>query len=154
QVLTSWFAGFLRGYRIWEEWTRIFCSKPPRRKIRALLLAAMAVVWNARAESRPVQVNEWVRLAREQLSKAEAGLVNAVCRRVLREGAGVLADWRAHESTGGIGWSQPDWLGQRWIHELGEQTTLRLLQWNQQIPSVYMRWVADERPPASFSATP
>ncbi len=154
RVLTSWFSGFLRGYRVWDEWIRLYCVKPPRRKIRALLLASIAVVWNAREESRPIQVNEWVRLARTILSKAEAGLVNAVLRRVLREGEDLLRRWRELEQTWGLAWSHPDWLVQRWLSEFGKEATVRLLTWNQQISPVYLRWIADEPVPVELLPSP
>lgn len=153
-VLTAWFSGFLRGYRLWEEWLNLFCARPPKRKVRALLLAAIAVVWNTRKDQQPIQVNEWVRLARAQLSGPEARLVNAVLRRVLREGQERLEAWQAEVSSWGIAWSHPDWLVERWLGQWGMDKTRALLEWNQQIPPVFLRWTGAEPVPETLPASP
>lgn len=152
-ILTAWFSGFLRGYRLWNEWLEAFCARQPKRKARVLLLSAISVVWNSREEQRPIQVNEWVRAAQKFLSKPESGLVNAILRRVLKDGAGLLAKWQADPACWGIAWSHPDWLVQRWIRVWGEETTRHLLESNQQVPPVYLRWTSTDQAPAELQAT-
>lgn len=152
-VLTAWFSGFLRGYRLWDEWLNLFCSRPPKRKVRVLLLAAIAVVWNSRKEQQPVQVNEWVRLARSQLSEPESRMVNAILRRVLREGQDRLEAWQADVQSWGIAWSHPDWLVERWLGQWGRDKTRALLEWNQQVPPVFLRWTGPAPVPETLSAS-
>jgi len=87
-------------------------------------------------------------------SKAEAGLVNAVVRKLAAvlavppppklATAEVLAEYFSH----------PEWLVKRWLVDFGAGPTRQLLEWNQQPATVYARWRANfanpEEPPPSF----
>ncbi|RFC43687.1 MAG: 16S rRNA (cytosine967-C5)-methyltransferase [Verrucomicrobia bacterium] len=73
-------------------------------------------------------------------SKSEAGLVNAVVRKLALAlavppppkvaSADVLAEYFSH----------PDWLVKRWLVDFGADATRKLLEWNQQPATVYARW--------------
>ena len=73
-------------------------------------------------------------------SKSEAGLVNAVVRKLAAvlavppppklASAEVLAEYFSH----------PDWLVKRWLVDFGADATRKLLEWNQQPATVYARW--------------
>ena len=73
-------------------------------------------------------------------SKAEAGLVNAVVRKLALAlavppppkvaSAEVLAEYFSH----------PDWMVERWLVDFGADATRKLLEWNQRPAPVYARW--------------
>ena len=77
-------------------------------------------------------------------SKSEAGLVNAVVRKLALAlavppppkvaSAEVLAEYFSH----------PDWLVKRWLVDFGADATRKLLEWNQQPATVYARWRGPE----------
>jgi len=67
-------------------------------------------------------------VARRGTSEGEARLVNAVLRRLVREG-GVKVDAEA---------AHPGWLVGRWRAQFGEAATAELLKWNQQAAQAYL----------------
>jgi 16S rRNA (cytosine967-C5)-methyltransferase len=72
-------------------------------------------------------VNESVELAK-RASRGGAGLVNAVLRRAVREGPGILAGLRDDSpEDAAILHSVPDWLARRWWDELGPEEARALL---------------------------
>lgn len=74
-------------------------------------------------------VNETVNSAR----KGIRGLINALLRRCIREREELLA--MVEQLPPAERYSHPDWLVERWISQSDADTTLKLLQWNQE-PSV------------------
>ena len=78
-------------------------------------------------------VHHAVERAKGVASPKEAGLVNAVARKMaarLAEKPADLATELAH----------PEWLVARWTRQFGGETTRQLLEWNQQPAPVYARW--------------
>ncbi len=72
-------------------------------------------------------VHESVELAKGA-SRAGAGLVNAVLRRAIREGAAILAGLDdATPAHAALRHSVPEWLAERWFDELGAQRARGLL---------------------------
>jgi 16S rRNA (cytosine967-C5)-methyltransferase len=72
-------------------------------------------------------VNESVELAK-QASRGGAGLVNAVLRRAVREGPGILAGLSDETpEDAAILHSVPEWLARRWWEELGSEEARALL---------------------------
>jgi 16S rRNA (cytosine967-C5)-methyltransferase len=73
-------------------------------------------------------VNESVELAK-RASRGGAGLVNAVLRRAVREGPGILAGLSDETPEGAaILHSVPGWLARRWWDELGSEEARALLK--------------------------
>jgi 16S rRNA (cytosine967-C5)-methyltransferase len=122
-------------------------SHPPRFPTRAvLLMAGFELIEAADAPASEGLVAKIVHHAVEQTkavaSKSEAGLVNAVVRKLALAlavppppklaSADVLAEYFSH----------PDWLVKRWLVDFGAAATRSLLEWNQQPATVYARWRA------------
>jgi 16S rRNA (cytosine967-C5)-methyltransferase len=86
-------------------------------------------------------VHHAVERTKELASPAEAGLVNAVVRKL----AGVLA---AQHAPGPVApaaaladyFSHPEWLVSRWLVEFGAGATRGLLEWNQSPAPLVARW--------------
>jgi 16S rRNA (cytosine967-C5)-methyltransferase len=74
-------------------------------------------------------VNEAVNLARQLKQSGAAGFVNAVSRRIAREGTKLLAGTPGESLA--ITWSHPAWLVERWLNIYGESATMKMLQTNQ-----------------------
>jgi len=76
-------------------------------------------------------VHETVELAKQGGFGPQAGFVNAVLRGYLREAGEtkkLLADLKI--SRPALGWSQPEWLVEKWRKNFGDVKTEQLLQWN------------------------
>jgi 16S rRNA (cytosine967-C5)-methyltransferase len=85
-------------------------------------------------------VHETVELAKRSGYGSQAGFINAVLRGFLREeGAtkNLLAGLRINEPA--LGFSQPEWLVERWRKNFGDEKTLRLLEWNNTPPKTFAR---------------
>ncbi len=120
-------------------------AHPPRFTTRAvLLMAGYELIEAAGTPAADGLVAKIVHHAVEQTkavaSKSEAGLVNAVVRKL----AGVLAapppSKVASAEVLGEYFSHPDWLVRRWLVDFGAEGTRQLLEWNQQPATVYARW--------------
>jgi 16S rRNA (cytosine967-C5)-methyltransferase len=136
-------------------------AHPPRFPTRAILLmAGYELIEAAGTPETDGLVAKIVHHAVEQTkavaSKSEAGLVNAVVRKL----AGVLAapppPKVAPAEVLAEYFSHPDWLVRRWLVDFGAEGTRKLLEWNQQPATVYARWRGAEReaPPDFLKATP
>ena len=73
-------------------------------------------------------------------SKPEAGLVNAVVRKLATVLAAPPPPKLAPAETLAEYFSHPDWLVKRWLVDFGAAHTRQLLEWNQQPATVYARW--------------
>lgn len=85
-------------------------------------------------------VNEMVELAKLSGYVSQAGLINAILRGYLREFEAVkkiLADMKLSQPA--LGWSQPDWLVERWRKTYGDEKTRALLEWNNTPAKTYAR---------------
>jgi 16S rRNA (cytosine967-C5)-methyltransferase len=128
-------------------------ARPPRTKVRALLLVAgfevlemQAGGGDATAAAAKV-VHHAVEQAKAVASPKEAGLINAVGRKMaarLAEKPASPAEECAH----------PAWLVERWQRQFGAEAVRQLLAWNQQPAPVYARWRAEEAVPAFLVPTP
>ena len=113
-------------------------SQPPRTKVRAILMVAGFELQEQRlAADRTGAVAKIIHHAVEKAktiaSPKEAGLVNAVARKMairLDEPPKSLAEEFAH----------PEWLVSRWVKQFGAKVARQLLEWNQQPAPVYARW--------------
>ncbi|MBA4135705.1 MAG: RNA methyltransferase [Opitutus sp.] len=116
----------------------------PRTKVRALLFVAGFEMLEGGAETAQV-VHHAVEKAKTVASQKEAGLVNAVARKL----APRLAERPAELATA---YAHPAWLVTRWEKEFGAEPTRTLLEWNQQPAPVYARWRLPEMAPPEFLA--
>jgi 16S rRNA (cytosine967-C5)-methyltransferase len=113
---------------------------PPKPLLQDLLrLGLYQIFWLDRIPNHAA-VNETVELAKRNRLSAQAGFINAVLRGYLREFDGtkqLLGDLKRNEPH--IGYSHPEWLVQRWQNRWGQESTLRLLEWNNSPPKTYAR---------------
>ena len=85
-------------------------------------------------------VHETVELAKRSGYGAQAGFINAVLRGFLREAdatRGLLAELKTQQPA--LGFSQPEWLVDRWRKHFGDEKTFRLLEWNNTPPKTFAR---------------
>ena len=78
-------------------------------------------------------VDESVRLAKAEKCLGQAGFINAMMRRFLREREQItrdIADFQ--EARPALGQSHPDWLFEQWEQRWGREKTIRLMEWNNQ----------------------
>lgn len=119
----------------------------PRTKVRAVLLVAGFELLEGGPDAVAQVVHHAVERAKTVASPKEAGLVNAVARKL----AGRLAE---PPRTVAEEFAHPDWLVARWTQQFGADATRRLLEWNQQPAPVHARWrQADALPPGFLAPT-
>jgi 16S rRNA (cytosine967-C5)-methyltransferase len=127
-------------------------AHPPRFVTRAVLhVAAFELIESLGGAADPGQtariVHHAVERTKELASAPEAGLVNAVVRKM----AGLLA---AQKPPGPIApadalaayFSHPEWLVRRWLAAFGAGATRDLLEWNQSPAPLHARWRDPARP--------
>jgi 16S rRNA (cytosine967-C5)-methyltransferase len=120
-------------------------ARAPRTRVRAVLMVAGFELLESPAETAPV-VHHAVERAKGVASAKEAGLVNAVARRLaprLAARPATLAEAAAH----------PAWLVTRWERQFGPVATAELLEWNQRPAPVYARWRVGGPTPEFLAAT-
>ena len=78
-------------------------------------------------------VDESVRLAKAENCLGQAGFINAMMRRFLREKEQITRDIAdLQKARPALGQSHPDWLYERWEERWGREKTIRLMEWNNQ----------------------
>lgn len=108
-------------------------ARPPRTKVKAVLVVAGFELLEGGPGLTAKVIHHAVEKAKTVCSAKEAGLVNAVARKLalrLAEKPADVATELAH----------PEWLVGRWTQQFGAATTRQLLEWNQQPAPVYARW--------------
>ncbi|MDP7049263.1 MAG: 16S rRNA (cytosine(967)-C(5))-methyltransferase RsmB [Verrucomicrobiota bacterium] len=76
-------------------------------------------------------VDESVRLAKTERCLGQAGFINAMMRRFLRERGQITRDIaNLQEDRPALGQSHPDWLFKKWEQRWGCEKTVRLMEWN------------------------
>lgn len=155
------FYGVVRWHGPIEAALAGLMARPPRTKVRAVLAVAgfelleqAARGEEGRAEGVAKVVHHAVEQAKGLCSVKEAGLVNAVARKLalrLVAAAGTAEDL----SAAGLArrWSHPAWLVERWLRQFGPEAARALLEWNQQVAPVLVRWRAAGPVPDSLGAT-
>ena len=85
-------------------------------------------------------VHETVELAKRLGFAPKAGFLNAVLRGYTREREVTRAALDELKKTEpAIGYSQPEWLVERWMNRWGKEKTIALLQWNNTPPPTFAR---------------
>jgi 16S rRNA (cytosine967-C5)-methyltransferase len=121
-------------------------ARPPRTKVRALLTVAGFELLEGGSDLTAKIIHHAVEKAKTVCSAKEAGLVNAVARKLalrLAEKPADMATELAH----------PEWLVARWTQQFGAATTRQLLEWNQQPAPVYARWRTEAPVPEFLAPT-
>jgi len=78
-------------------------------------------------------VDESVRLAKTENCLSQAGFINAMMRRFIREREPIFRDLSGlQEERPALGQSHPDWLFKQWEQRWGREKTIRLMEWNNQ----------------------
>ncbi len=106
-------------------------ARPPRTKVRAVLLLAGFEILDGGEPAKVI--HHAVEKAKTVCSAKEAGLINAVARKMVARLAEKPADLATELS-------HPEWLVARWTQQFGAETTRKLLEWNQKPAPVYVRW--------------
>ncbi len=118
-------------------------ARPPRTKVKAVLMVAGFELLEGGAESTAKVIHHAVGKAKTVASEKEAKLVNAVLRKM----AAALAQPAADLATE---FAHPEWLVARWTKQFGVDQTRQLLEWNQQPAPVYVRWRKLSEPVPEF----
>lgn len=127
---------------------RPFCKKTPRQRVHAILMLAGAEIERQDPETHAKVVHFTVEQSKKFVSKAEIGFLNALLRKLPSAMAQIKQPaLAAHHS-------HPDWLVEHWLKDLGETKTVKLLEWNQQIPVNYIKLAAIPEPlPPTLAST-
>jgi len=121
-------------------------TRDPRTKVKAVLMIAGFELLEGGPDLTAKVIHHAVERAKGVASPKEAGLVNAVARKLaarLAEKPADLATELAH----------PEWLVARWNRQFGPETTHQLLEWNQQPAPVYARWRIEAPVPEFLAPT-
>jgi 16S rRNA (cytosine967-C5)-methyltransferase len=121
-------------------------TRPPRTKVKAVLMIAGFELLEGGPDLTAKVIHHAVERAKTVCSAKEAGLVNAVARKL----AGRLAEAPSDLATE---FAHPEWLVARWNRQFGKDTTRKLLEWNQQPAPVYARWRIEAPVPAFLAPT-
>jgi len=121
-------------------------TRPPRTKVKAVLMIAGFELLEGGPDLTAKVIHHAVERAKTVCSAKEAGLVNAVARKL----AARLAEKPADLATE---FAHPEWLVARWNRQFGPETTRQLLEWNQQPAPVYARWRIEAPVPAFLAPT-
>ncbi|RYL92910.1 16S rRNA (cytosine(967)-C(5))-methyltransferase RsmB [Sporolactobacillus sp. THM19-2] len=84
-------------------------------------------------------VNEAVEIAGLRGHRGISGLVNAVLRKFLREGAPPLSKIIPERRRLSVSYSHPEWLLALWIRQWGRAATVKIAESNNQPPHTYVR---------------
>lgn len=123
-----------------------------RPKLRAALLVA-AFELLEHPENAPAIVHHAVARTRSWLSAGQAGVANAVLRRVPPALQAITDASAADDTQLALRFSHPEWLVARWLDRWGLEKTRSLLEWNQQAAVVHARVFEGTPLPAGFLAT-
>ena len=123
-LLNALIIGVIRNQRLLDHWIAQLRDGEIDIEVRSHLRVGLFQILVMHLPDHAA-VNETVNSAR----KGIRGLLNALLRRTIRERDELLA--QVETLAPGIRYSHPDWLVQRWTEQYGEESTLKLLEWNQ-----------------------
>ena len=140
------FYGVVRWSNRLEAALEGLMARPPRAKVRAILLVAGFELLDGGPDLTAKVIHHAVEKAKSVASPKEAGLVNAVARKMSVRLAATPDDLATE-----LG--HPQWLVNRWLRQFGAEATRKLLEWNQQPAPVYARWRIDTPVPEFLAPT-
>jgi 16S rRNA (cytosine967-C5)-methyltransferase len=118
----------------------------PRTKVKAVLMIAGYELLEGGPDLTAKVIHHAVEQAKSVTSPKEAKLVNAVARKMAERLVKAPADLATE-------FAHPEWLVARWNRQFGQETTRKLLEWNQQPAPVYARWRIDAPVPEFLAPT-
>ena len=126
-------------------------AMPPRTKVRAILMVAGFELHEQRLAADKIGmvakiIHHAVEKAKTVASPKEAGLVNAVARKMAARLAVKPADLATELA-------HPEWLVARWTRQFGVEITRKLMEWNQPPAPVYARWRSEAPVPEFLAPT-
>ena len=133
------FLTLLRNKLLFEFVLRRFCTKTPKPKMKAFLLAACSEIFYADAQKRAKAIHNWVEFAKTAFSKPEVGFANAVLRKCCVFFESPDFSGLSYDAKISIQFSHPEWLLKRWRENFGIEKTLEILQTNQIPSEVFVR---------------
>ncbi|MEM8550641.1 MAG: transcription antitermination factor NusB, partial [Verrucomicrobiota bacterium] len=132
------FYGVLRHRRRIETLLTGLIPRRPKPRLWAMLEIAVYELMEAGPERQPKVVDYAVGEIRKAMGKGEAGLANAVLRKIPKADAEL-----EKTASAGVRTSHPDWLAKKWEGRFGPEAAEQLMRWNLQTPEVCLR-VRDE----------
>jgi len=129
----------IRNRTLIEFLIRKHTRKSPKPKLKAILALGIVQLLDTSEKegSHAKIIHHTVEITRQICSDQESRFVNAVCRNIektLPQTLQELADNRKWN----ILYSHPQWLIDRWIQQYGSQKVVKILEWNQRIPDIYI----------------
>jgi 16S rRNA (cytosine967-C5)-methyltransferase len=128
------FYGVLRHRRRIDELLGRLIARAPKPRLAAMLQVAVFELLSAGPERQPKVVDYAVGQVRRRMSRSEAGLANAVLRKIPAE-----AEKLDREAPAAVRYSHPDWLAARWEANFGPEAAEKLMAWNLEPPPVTFR---------------
>lgn len=111
--------------------------------------AAQALIFDAVPPHAVVATS--VDLASHFGHRGTAGLTNAVLRKVVRQGQrewDALSDLPQTVAGLSVRFSHPEWMIERWLARFGLEETVRILNWNLEMPEYWLRLAPGAEAPA------
>ena len=144
----SLFLGALRHGHLTRAALQGLLRKKTKSSVEAILLVSGYEMLDAEADRHPKIIHHAVERSKQVVNRFEQGFLNAILRKL----PSALEQINAQKSPAAF-YSHPDWLVERWQEEFPGACT-QLLEWNQGIPSTYLKVYNDEvQIPAGLEAT-
>ena len=144
----SLFLGALRHGHRTRAALQGLLRKKPKYSVEAILLVSGYEMFDAEADRHPKIIHHAVERSKQLVNRFEQGFLNAIMRKL----PSALEQIKTQKSPAAF-YSHPDWLVERWQGEFPGACT-QLLEWNQGIPSTYLKVYNDEvQIPAGLEAT-
>ncbi len=143
-MATELFYGCLRNKLALDFLVRQLAHKMPRPRVAEIVKLGLYQLLFLDRIPPHAAVYETVELAKSRVVDAGPGevrFVNAALRRVARNRVLAVTSLRAIRDTEPwVYYSHPQWLWDRWRARWGNDSAAALCEWNNQPPSVYVRW--------------
>ena len=144
----SLFLGALRHGHRTRAALQGLLRKKTKYSVEAILLVSGYEMFDAEADRHPKIIHHAVERSKQLVNRFEQGFLNAIMRKL----PSALEQIKIQKSPAAF-YSHPDWLVERWQGEFPGACT-QLLEWNQGIPSTYLKVYNDEvQIPAGLEAT-
>ncbi len=143
--------GCVRHYGRISSLVAAFSKHSPRGLTAAILYLGLAECLMSPPEKLPAVIDFTVEQAKKLVSPAEVKFINALLRRASEQ----LSFQPVPDNLSDIAayYSHPEWLVERWWNEWGKNESIKLLEWNQDVPSNYIRLERGNKVPDEFRPT-